>query len=388
MRVLLTGPARPRDLADLLDGPVDDLTGLSGSSVIGLLARTLHRRGHDVVVVTLSRDADRPRRYVGDGLEIRVGPYRHEHRARDAFAAERAAIEDLIRAVPAVDVVHAQWTYEFALAALAARRPTIVTVHDWAPVVLRFQPHPYRVVRVGMAARVLASAEHVTAVSPYLADLVARWTRRRPAVVPNGIPQDEFAGGRVPPLEEPPSLIALNDGFGRRKNVPPLLRALPHIRRRVPGTRLRLVGRGFGAGEDAERWAAGEGLTDGVEFVGHVPRDEAMELLAQSHVFVHPSLEESFGLVLVEAMARHVPVVAGRHSGAVPWVCANGLAGSLTDVRSATTLAESVCEVLSRPDRAAAMAAAAHAQARRRFTADTVAEAYEEHYAAAAGRHR
>jgi hypothetical protein len=68
-------------------------------------------------------------------------------RAWDLFAQERAGLERAMREDPC-DVVHAHWTYEFALAALASGQPTLVTARDWAPTILLMQRRlrllPYR----------------------------------------------------------------------------------------------------------------------------------------------------------------------------------------------------------------------------------------------------
>ncbi|MBW3621288.1 MAG: glycosyltransferase, partial [Actinobacteria bacterium] len=231
MRIALVGPARPSDLAARLGGGAPALAALSGSSVIGHLATTLHDRGHEVLVVTLSRDVGaEPVRLAGPRMELRVGHYRPVHRARDAFAGERRAVQALLREGSPPDVVHAHWTYEFALAALADGAPVVVTVHDWAPRVLRFHPHPYRLVRLGLAARVLRASRHTTAVSPYLADRVERWTRRRPVVVPNGLPAEEFSATSTGAAHG--AFVAINDGFSRWKNVASLLHAFALLRRR------------------------------------------------------------------------------------------------------------------------------------------------------------
>ena len=57
-------------------------------------------------------------------------------------------------------------------------------------------------------------------------------------------------------------------------------------------------------------------------------------------VFAHPSLEESHGLIFVEAMAIGCPVIAGRNSGATSWTL--GDAGILVDVSKAEEIAEAM----------------------------------------------
>ena len=60
---------------------------------------------------------------------------------------------------------------------------------------------------------------------------------------------------------------------------------------------------------------------------------------------LHTSLEESFGMVLVEAMSYGVPVVAGKYSGAVPWVVEDG--GLLVDVSNLDEIVEASHQLLS-----------------------------------------
>src|SRR5205085_11099029 len=87
-----------------------------------------------------------------------------------------------------------------------------------------------------------------------------------------------------------------------------------------------------------------------VQFIGAVPHARLLDEMAQSQVLLHPALEESFGVVLAEAMAMGLSVVAGAHSGAVPWV--QGDAGSLVNVRQPAQIAAALLRLLSDPVRA------------------------------------
>jgi glycosyltransferase involved in cell wall biosynthesis len=114
-----------------------------------------------------------------------------------------------------------------------------------------------------------------------------------------------------------------------------------------------------------------------------LPHRELLTALAELDALLHPSLEESFGVVLAEAMALGLPVVAGRDSGAVPWVlganpegkCATGV---LTDVRSATGMTNALHTLFDMEY--AARSAAGLSRARCYFSPVAVALAYEARY--------
>lgn len=384
MRIALAGPIKAPGLSEELD-PADAALAppdRAGGTPVTLLARALLERGHEVVVVTLDPDVAAERVLSGPRLRIRIGPLRARHRGRDAYRAERGYLTGALRAERA-DLIHAHWTYEYALAALATRRPTLVTVHDWAPAILRLRPDPYRAVRLGMAAAVFARARHFTAPSPYLAGRVRLLRPGRARLVPNAL--DDAAFAPVEHRHDPPRLLAVNDAFDRRKNVTALLSAFALLRPRFPGCRLDLVGEGHAPGGEAEAWARTRGLAEGVAFHGPVPYARVWEFMTGASVLVHPSLEESFGLVLVEAMAAALPVVAGARSGAVPWVLGSGSAGVLTDVTSPERLAAAVGALLADPARAAEVGAAGYRHARTYFRASAVVDGYLRAYEDVAG---
>ena len=80
--------------------------------------------------------------------------------------------------------------------------------------------------------------------------------------------------------------------------------------------------------------ASEKGLADQVTFTGYVPRDEVLQYLSFCDLSVFLSCHplETFGLVLLEAMAMGKPVVALRHGGMVEFV-ADGKCGFLVDDR-------------------------------------------------------
>jgi L-malate glycosyltransferase len=344
----VAGPITSAALRDHLEVPDRQVPRDHGGAVPATsLVRDLLRRGHRVVVATLSRDVADEVVLEGPALRIHVGPYRPQHRARDGFKVERHAVRRALQQ-ERPDVVHAQWSYEYALGALASGVPTMVTLHDWAPTILGFNRDAYRAVRLGMHAVTMARARHLTAVSPYLQEAAARW-RREAHVVPNGLADRWFTPGPRELHRDAPVLVSVNAGFGERKNTTTLLRAFGQLRERHPAARLVLIGDGHQGGGPAKRWAEDEGLLAGVEFRGRQPYQDTMAAMGAADLLVHSSLEESFGMTLIEAMAQGTPVVGGARSGAVPWVLDQGAAGALADVTSAASLCATMDRVLADP---------------------------------------
>jgi glycosyltransferase involved in cell wall biosynthesis len=96
-------------------------------------------------------------------------------------------------------------------------------------------------------------------------------------------------------------------------------------------------------------------------------------------VLLHGAREEAFGLVLAEAQACGVPVVAARVGG-IPDVVADGRTGILAEAANAQALATALAELLADPQRRAGMAAEAVVHARREFGRDQYAQRYHAVY--------
>ena len=112
--------------------------------------------------------------------------------------------------------------------------------------------------------------------------------------------------------------------------------------------------------------AARSGLSGQVHFLGHV--DHMEEVYAASDVLLHSSSEESFGLVLAEAMAMEKPVVALASDGPRE-IVVDGETGRLCRLPGdAAELADALLEVLGMADRGKAMGRAGRARVAERFT--------------------
>jgi phosphatidylinositol alpha-mannosyltransferase len=198
-------------------------------------------------------------------------------------------------------------------------------------------------------------------------------------VIPNGVDVARFHPD-VPPR---PELLdgRLNVLFvGRldpRKGLPVLLDAFPAVRRRVPEARLLVVGDSFLRPWLERRVAVRD--REHVRFAGAVPPGELPGWYASAHVVVSPALKnESFGIVLLEAMASGKPVVAsdipGYHS-----VIEHPEDGVLVPPGNTGALAEALASLLRDPARRLALAARGRARAEE-FSWSSVAERLETYY--------
>lgn len=362
-------------LADFLDADTAEApVGLGGTNLCTLV-RGLLDQGQRVTVCSLDPSVRERVTLRGDLLTLRYGPYRKRRHMRDGMVLERTAIRDLIlESRP--DLVNAHWAYEYALGAIATGYPTLVTVHDWAPAILRYAPIPYWFARQFMYFRAVRRADGLAAVSPYLCHKLERVVRRPVTLIPDAVEPSWFTEKPRQLDGDAPVLLSINSGFTSLKNVTALLEALPLIRQAIPACRLALVGPGFEAGGPAQLWATPRGLTAGVDFAGVAPPAGVRELLARSDVLVHPSREEAFGMPLIEAMARRTPVVGGQASGAVPWVLDGGRAGVLADVDSPLSLAANVVALLDDAALWSHYSEAGYQRVRAHFTTGQVVEQY------------
>ena len=156
-----------------------------------------------------------------------------------------------------------------------------------------------------------------------------------------------------------------------------LIRVLPLVRARCPGTRLRVAGDGP-LREYLHRIAKSVGVDDAVEFLGEVADDSLPELYRTSDAFVLMSREspskggaEGFGIVCLEAAACEKPVVAGRSGGLVDAV-EDGVTGILVDPEDPAAVAEALIALLSDSALAERMGQAGRERVLARFTWEKV----------------
>lgn len=357
--------------------------GRAGAPLVSNLIREYVARGHCVLALTLDDQlADDAPPFVHESphLTYVVVPSRSRTfrpngrrlgRTADFFHFERQQLLAQLRHYRP-EVVHAHWTYEFALAGLAYDPETLVTVHDNALVILRYVRTLNRLFHLLMARYVFRQGRAFTAVSPYMAASVQPWTKAMVRVVPNPVVIPPRASLVKAPLSQPIISVVVN-GWDDRKNSKNALLAFRAVQEDHPAALLWAMGTAFEAAGEAVEFCREHAIKN-VVFLGPTPHAVVLERIAASTLVLHTSLEESFGMVLVEAMAYGVPVVAGQASGAVPWVVADG--GLLVDVTSVAAISAAVERLLTDAALYEQVSARAVAIVAERFPLATIADQY------------
>jgi glycosyltransferase involved in cell wall biosynthesis len=165
----------------------------------------------------------------------------------------------------------------------------------------------------------LPRADHIIAVSEYVkADAVTLLgvPHERITVIPHGVDLEHFRPmkGEGSYAHEPPYFLFIG-GRAPNKNLDRILAAFAPISREFPTLHLYLAG--AWQSEDVawlERTCSQLGVTDRVRHVGFVSQIELPGLYANALSFLLPSLEEGFGLPVLEAMACGTPVLTSDRS--------------------------------------------------------------------------
>ncbi|RKZ17136.1 hypothetical protein DRQ53_04375 [bacterium] len=180
-------------------------------------------------------------------------------------------------------------------------------------------------------------------------DLVGRGiAAKQIEVIHCGMEHERYQREDPPVRGAAPRLIHLGR-LRRYKSVDVVIRAIPKMRAVFPSLTLQVIG----DGPDEERLralAAKLGIADAVNFMGYLPREEIVDELYRTHLFLNPSPKEGWGLTVIEANECGVPVVASRRPGLQDSV-RDGDTGLLADYGDPEDFANKALTLLTDPPR-------------------------------------
>jgi phosphatidylinositol alpha-mannosyltransferase len=322
------------------------------SAHVADLAEALIRMGHHVSVLApaefdellpdyvVSTGKPRAVKYNGSVARLSFGP----------IAARKVSkwIED-----GEFDVLHVHEPLAPSLSVLAcwaAKGPIVATWHssmDKSRMMLTLSKLAQTAMEKVSARIAVSEAARTTLIKHVGGDAV---------VIPNGVDISTFANAK--PMFGWPgankSIVFLGRGDEPRKGLSVLVEAYPEIRRQHPKIRLLIAGPGEPA--DTLKKLSREGRAS-VTVLGMVAPQDKASVLASGTIYVAPNTGgESFGIVLLEAMASGTPVVASDLE-AFKRVLDNGNAGATFENENSADLARVISDLLSNPVQCADLSA-------------------------------
>lgn len=329
------------------------------------LAAHLRGEGHEVLVLAPA-SLQPPEPWVqGVGRPIRV-PFNGSIAPICPWPASRRRVRAALERF-GPDVLHAHEPFVPGTAMFAVRAAAV-------PVVATFHAYSDRSLAVRLAAPALRgvwrSIDVALAVSEAAREFAGRIVRGPIHVIPNGADVTLFRDASPAEGLPPGERILFVNRLEPRKGFRTTVRAFGRVALRRPEARLVV------AGDGPERDALDDlpaPLRSRVTMLGNVAHSRLPPYHAGCHVFVGPALgRESFGIVLVEAMAAGLPVVASDIPGYREVVRAD-VDGLLVPPGDAAALAQAIERVLDDAPLAARLRAAGRARAAR-FDWPVVAE--------------
>jgi glycosyltransferase involved in cell wall biosynthesis len=365
MRVALVNPTYWPEVRRGTERLIHDL----GVSLVG--------RGHQVTILTAH--PGRPGETIEDGLRIVRG-------WRPPAVPPLTWYEDHVANTPGViwrlvrgdyDLAHAFHPAD-AWAAVQARRfggpPVVFSMHG-IPMRQYLVARRYRLemLRAVVEEAAVCSVLSEAAVAPFRRYLLAG-----PDILPGGVLWDEFALSPPPARADQPTLLCAASLGDWRKRGDLLINAFQRLRERRPEARLLLV-------RTPDPFLSpnrGLELADGAEWIEAADTPALAHAYASAWASVLPSIDEAFGLVLLESLAAGTPAVASR-SGAGPEIVGDDAVGRLFEPDDEQSLTDAL-------DAALKLGAEDHTrdacrERAREYDWSRVVERYEAVYASAVG---
>jgi glycosyltransferase involved in cell wall biosynthesis len=395
MHIAILAPSHKSFISKFLPNINSDILpeGYFGGPFIGTIIKELLQQNHTITAITTSvaiNDDYTVKSFNYKNFTWIIVPSRPKSfrfnkkklgRMVDFFSLEQKNIhESLMNIKP--DLVHAHWSYEFAGPAVKSGIPYLVTVHDNAFQVLRYCKNIYRFGRLLMSEQILRQVKFASTVSPYMLGYVSKRCKFI-KVIPNptviNIQKQDIEIKVVAKINtlKAPRILMINNGWDARKNGKVGLLAFQELQKNIPEASLHI----YGAGSEVYGLAHKDAIFLGIKnvfFYGAVQHEQLKEAINESHLLIHPALEESFGVVLIEAMSFGVPVIGGNKSGAVPWVINDPQL--LVDVTKSKLMAIKMFDILTNTSLYKNIAIECYHNVAERFSSNAVIALYLAYY--------
>jgi len=331
---------------------------------IRLFARALERQGHSVYIF-----APTPRQASDGPHVIRIPslPFAFQPEMRVA-ALYSAQAHRLVRRAN-LDIIHSHDPFAIGLFGLAMakrfRVPYVHTYHTLYPEYVHYvwDTELTRELAERLSRDFCNQCDTVIAPSTKINRALAEWGVRKPVItLPTGVDTFTFSERDPEAVEALRRRYAIPAGdrlltfvgrLGLEKNVDALIDAMSFVR--TPGARLLVVGDGPYR-EDLARHIARDRIGERVTFTGYLGRDDVRAAYHASDALFFASTSETQGLVVAEAMAAGLPVVAVDDL-AVADAVADGVNGFLVP-EDPRALASAVDRLLGEPSLRSRMSAA------------------------------
>jgi glycosyltransferase involved in cell wall biosynthesis len=310
-----------------------DVIGGSGTAVFfNTFLSGLRNQGYDVEVIAPNFDTS-------DYLEVTL--------QRFLFNAE-------LRTDPRVQAADLIIGFDYDGYALDPnnRPPMIASAHAIYGDVLRWETDPVRTMVQAQAyfdKVSMARADIVITGSEYAKSRLVALYGLDPAhvmVIPHGLnpaPWMQYVGAEPLPANQRPTVLSVGKMYPR-KRTDILLRAIPILCQQYPDLDVRIIGNGL-EWDNLQKLSRQLKITDNITWLSHIKDDRVFAREWQrADVFAHPSSQESFGYVYLEAMLLGKPIVT-PDSSAGPEVV--GDAGLFVAPESPEALAEGISKLLA-----------------------------------------
>lgn len=309
---------------------------------------------------------------------------KNKHNPRYYFGL-KDAIEELD-----IDLIHAHiWNpasnrYAY-LAAKATKKPLVITEHD---------PFILSPLKNWIKKRLLKNVTHVITVSEKNRELLRKNypnIRGKITTIHNGLDTTWFESQLLSfsasernqfreeefKANEKTNVIACIAELHARKGLIHLINAAKILKEKDTPFKVIIVGKGPQQ-KKLEAQIKKSDLNEEVKLLGY--QNEIPKILASSDFFVLPSLNEAFGLVLLEAMAAKLPIIATKNGG-IPEIITNNITGILVPPGDGKSIAYAILRLLNDRKTAEKIAKNGYERVKKEFDIKTMVRKTEEVYA-------
>ncbi len=292
------------------------------------LAKTMSMHGHEVSIITRSYP-DIPEYSTRDGVSVIRIKGRHlpgQHRLLMPNAYKR--LYRLLKKGDYTLVNCHGLDSPLGISALVAARklgiPVVVTNHSLVGNTL-YSPALYLAGKL-----LLRNADAIIAVSSAVEKDSRIMTSKPIYRIFNGVDsEDSVVKVSIPYDTEGKLVIATVARMTRKKGVQKIVALAPALLEKHKNLLFVMIGDGP-LRKSLEKKVEETGLSRNFYFTGEIPREKVLGYLDQADIFALPSSDEAFGISILEAILKKVPVVAMNHSG-VSDIINNGVNGYLAD---------------------------------------------------------